>query len=212
MIKALVRLFPIFSLIMGAASILGMATILIVGLPSIQLYQIDPEPGLSAPTTQQARGREVYVSLGCVYCHSQQPRDASVGPDGARGWGRPSTPGDYVYDYPHQLGTMRTGPDLFNIGARQPSAQWHLVHVYNPRAVVDWSIMPSYPFLFEVKPEPEPGDLVVDVAAPFAPESGVVVAKPDAVALVDYLVGLDHTYPSAYLPRPEEDVDVDGGQ
>ena len=32
MIKALVRLFPIFSLIMGAASILGMATILIVTL------------------------------------------------------------------------------------------------------------------------------------------------------------------------------------
>lgn len=55
---------------------------------------------------------------GCVYCHSQQPRDAKLAPDASRGWGRASTPGDYAYDYPHLLGTMRTGPDLFNIGVR----------------------------------------------------------------------------------------------
>ena len=35
---------------------------------------------------------------------------------------------------------MRTGPDLLNIGARQPSVDWHLLHLYNPRAVVEGSI------------------------------------------------------------------------
>ena len=46
---------------------------------------------------------------------------------------------------------MRTGPDLLNIGARQPSVDWHLGHLYQPRAYVPGSIMPPYPFLFVIK-------------------------------------------------------------
>src|SRR5690606_22956171 len=94
-------------------------------------------------------GRQIYIANGCVYCHSQQPRDPSFASgDKDRGWGRTSVPGDYAYDTPHLLGTMRTGPDLFNIGARQPSKDWHLLHLYNPQAVVKDSIMPPYRFLF----------------------------------------------------------------
>ncbi len=66
--------------------------------------------------------------------------------------------GDYSYDKPHLLGTMRTGPDLMNIGVRQPGADWHLGHLYQPRAYVSGSIMPSYPYLFDVKDALEPGD------------------------------------------------------
>jgi cytochrome c oxidase cbb3-type subunit 2 len=180
--------------------ILAAAGAVLVAAPYLQLGQLPPEPGLKAYTAQQAHGREVYVSLGCAYCHSQQPRDPSYGPDGERGWGRASTPGDYAYDYPHQLGTMRTGPDLFNIGARQPGEDWHLVHLYQPRAVTPWSIMAPYPFLFEHKPAAEPGDRVVTLPPPYAPADGVVVATPDALDLVAYLISLDHTYPARDLP------------
>jgi cytochrome c oxidase cbb3-type subunit 2 len=187
-------------------AILVLAAFTLVGVPWLMYDDLPAEPGLEPYTEEQAAGREVYVDLGCVYCHSQQPRDPSFGPDALRGWGRASTAGDYVYDYPHQLGTMRTGPDLFNIGMRQPSAEWHLAHLYQPRAVVPWSIMPSYPFLFEVKAEAAPGDRVVIVPAPYAPGSGVVVAKPEALRLVAYLQGLDHTYPARDLPLRSRDA------
>lgn len=182
-----------------ALVILAFATFNIVVLPAQQLKLTAKEPGLRAYVIDEAKGREVYVSLGCVYCHSQQPRDPEFAPDEARGWGRPSTPGDYAYDYPHQLGTMRTGPDLFNIGARQPSRSWHLLHLYQPRAVSAGSIMPAFPFLFEVRAQAREGDVVVDVPAPWGPPDGVVVAREEALQLVAYLLALDHTYPSAYI-------------
>jgi cytochrome c oxidase cbb3-type subunit 2 len=104
---------------------------------------------------RELRGREVYIANGCVYCHSQQPRPKAFAPDFSRGWGRATVAGDYAYDQPHLLGTMRTGPDLMNIGVRQPSEQWHLGHLYQPRAYMPGSIMPSYPFLFETQ-DPRP--------------------------------------------------------
>ena len=123
-------------IVAGAAMILLFAALMIVVMPAIQLQGTTRAPqGLEPYSEQAARGREVYVSLGCVYCHSQQPRDPSVAPDGERGWGRAAVPADFVYDSPHLLGSMRTGPDLLNIGARQPSSDWHLAHLYNPRAV-----------------------------------------------------------------------------
>ena len=79
----------------------------------------------------------MYIANGCIYCHSQQPRDPIQAPDDKRGWGRASVAADYHYDKPHLLGTMRTGPDLFNIGVRQPSADWHLGHLFQPRAYVE---------------------------------------------------------------------------
>ena len=192
---------PVLALVLGAVGILGFATVLLVVLPYAQLYDVEPEPELSPYTDAQWRGRELYVSLGCVFCHTQQPRDPGLAPDAARGWGRPSTPGDYVYDYPHQLGTMRTGPDLMNVGARLGDRDWHLVHLYNPRIVADWSVMPSFPFLFEVVDQPRRDQVVVELPLEFAPERGTVVATPDALDLAEYLVALDHTYPSQYLPR-----------
>jgi cytochrome c oxidase cbb3-type subunit 2 len=110
-------------------------------------------------------------------------------------------PGDYIYDKPHLLGSMRTGPDLFNIGARQPSQDWHLGHLYQPRAYVPGSIMPSYPYMFDVKPEAEEGDVVLKLPPGAAPNGRVVVARPEALDLVRYLRGLNHTYP-VLPPQP----------
>jgi len=182
----------------GAVAALGIATAALVALPYIQVRDIKPLPGLKPYTSAQQRGRDVYIAHGCIYCHSQQPRDRNLGPDLARGWGRPSVPADYVYDKPHLLGSMRTGPDLFNIGARQSSKDWHLGHLYQPRAYVPGSIMPAYPYLFTAKAAAEEGDQVVQLPPGYGPPGKVVVANHDVLDLVKYLQGLDHTY--AVLP------------
>lgn len=197
--------------ILAAVGVLAFATLMLVIIPSLQLAEVKAEEGLEPYSEIELAGRQIYIREGCVYCHSQQPRDPAQAPDGLRGWGRPSTPGDYVYDYPHQLGTMRTGPDLFNVGVRQPSEDWHLVHLYQPRAVVPWSIMPAYPYLFELKEAAAAGERVINLPPPYAPTSGVVVAKPEALALVAYLKALDRDYPSKQLPfrsprKPAEEV------
>ena len=71
------------------------------------------EPGLAI------QGRAVYVSLGCVSCHTQQVRPAGQGSDIARGYGvRASVARDYVQQNPVLLGERRIGPDLANFGAR----------------------------------------------------------------------------------------------
>lgn len=183
----------------GAMVALGVATAALVVMPYMQVRDVKPPPQLKPYTSAQLRGRSVYIANGCVYCHSQQPRDRNLGPDLARGWGRASVPGDYVYDKPHLLGSMRTGPDLFNIGARQPSKDWHLGHLYQPRAYVKGSIMPSYPFLFTVKDArqaADEGDEVLKLPPGAEPMVGkVVVPTPEALDLVKYLQSLDHTYP-----------------
>lgn len=184
-----------FKLAAGALVSLAVATTALVVLPYLQVRDIAPPVGLKPYTSAELRGRQVYISNGCVYCHSQQPRDRNLGPDTERGWGRVSVPGDYFYDKPHLLGSMRTGPDLFNIGARQPSKDWQLGHLYQPRAYVPGSIMPSYPYLFEVKIAAEPGDEVIKLPPGQSPPGKVVVARPEALDLVTYLQGLNHTYP-----------------
>ncbi len=187
------------SLLIGAVAILAFATILLVILPGVQVRTVQAPAGLQDYTIEQLRGREQYVANGCVFCHSQQPRSTGqTFADLARGWGRASTPGDYAYDSPHLLGTMRTGPDLLNVGKRLPSRDWHLTHLYQPRAIFDWSIMPSYPFMFQQKAAPAPGDVVVKLPADLQPkDGGVIVAKQEALDLVAYLLSLDRSYPAS---------------
>ncbi len=185
-----------FKLIAGALTTMALATSALVVLPYLQVRDLEAPPELKPYTEQELRGREQYISLGCVYCHTQQPRGVESGVDALRGWGRPSVAADYVYDSPHLLGTMRTGPDLFNIGARQPSVDWQLGHLYQPRAYVAESNMPAFPFLFEHKLEAEEGEHVVQLPPSAAPDVGVIVAKPEALDLVQYLLALDRTYPA----------------
>jgi cytochrome c oxidase cbb3-type subunit 2 len=182
-------------LLSGAMVTLALATSALVVVPFLQLKAVEPPAGLKPYTSAQLRGREVYIKNGCIYCHSQQPRDRALAPDDKRGWGRASVAADYHYDKPHLLGTMRTGPDLFNIGARQPSQDWHLGHLYQPRAYTPGSVMPSYPFLFEIKEKADPGDRVLTLPPGYKPPGKIVVATQEALDLVTYMQGLDHTYP-----------------
>lgn len=195
-------------IIAGTALILLYATMLLLIMPAIQLRTGENPPDALKPWTEsQLRGRDHYISLGCVYCHSQQPRDPSQAPDSLRGWGRPSVPSDYSYDTVHLLGTMRTGPDLFNIGARQPSVDWHLTHLYQPRAVSPGSTMPAYPFLFEETDFVPEGGITVKLPPEYRSREGNVVPRVEAMELVDYLLSLDRTYPAEELPEPLEDAE-----
>ncbi|MCC6929073.1 MAG: cbb3-type cytochrome c oxidase subunit II [Gemmatimonadaceae bacterium] len=162
---------------------------------------VPPTPGSRPLTALEQRGLDVYLSEGCVYCHTQQVRPLAQ--DTTR-YGRASIAGDYArlrptgpfHPTPRVLGTERTGPDLSNIAARQPSAVWHYLHLYQPRAVVQGSVMPSFPWLFEVRDSASAGDSAITVPAPYAPTGGVVVPRESARALVAYLLALR----SASLP------------
>ena len=183
---------------LGAFAIMAGAICLLVIVPQAMLYDGTAPPQLQPYTERQLVGRGVYIANGCVYCHSQQVRDPSFTTDVDRGWGsRATVPADYAYDRPHLLGTMRTGPDLINVGQRLPDPDWQLIHLYDPRSVVDWSLMPAFPFLFEEKApnEVRPEDRIVRIPGPRAPRGVTVVAKPEAIALVDYLISLKRQYP-----------------
>jgi cytochrome c oxidase cbb3-type subunit II len=151
------------------------------------------------PFGEIEEGRRVYISLGCIYCHSQQVRPDGYGSDIQRGWGnRQSLPRDYIYEQPPLLGTMRTGPDLWNIGARQPSEQWHYLHLYDPVLTSPGSLMPKFPFLFDRVPrrgQLEPPRGALELPEGQGPEDAWIVPNAEGRALVRYLLSLDHTYP-----------------
>ena len=179
--------------VIRAMVILSGATALLIVMPYVLLENVKPPASLKPDTDEQLIGRQSYMANGCVYCHSQQPRDIKQAPDAKRGRGRASVAGNYAYDTPHLLGTMRTGPDLLNIGARQPRKDWQLGHLYQPRAYTPGSIMPPYPFLFEVRQGvAKPGETVVNLSPS--------LAKPQALARVSYLISLDRTYPALAGP------------
>lgn len=166
--------FDEFKLVTGAMAILALATSIMVFVPYLLLDKVHPVGTELKPyTMKQLKGRNEYVAQGCVYCHSQQPRDpAFTTADQDRGWGRPSVASDYFYDRPHLLGTMRTGPDLMNIAVRQPSRDWHLGHLYQPRAYTPGSTMPAYPYLFEEIPTAQIKDhhIVINLPPDYAKE------------------------------------------
>jgi cytochrome c oxidase cbb3-type subunit II len=113
-----------------------------------------------------------------------------------RPFGRPSLGADYTREAPALLGSERTGPDLANVGARQPSEVWHLIHLYNPRAVVPQSVMPAYGWYFQFKERADAPDVVVPVPKAFASSDKVIVATPDGRALVKYLLSLRQFSPA----------------
>ncbi len=152
-------------------------------------------------------GQRVYASSGCIYCHSQQIRQVGYGSDLERGWGsRPTVARDYMRQNPAFLGTMRTGPDLSNIGARQPSIVWHHQHLYQPAVVSPGSIMPSFRFLYRVqKIEGQPSVNALNLLPPNRPADGhEVVPTYEAKALVAYLLSLNRNYPLPEAPDPPQ--------
>lgn len=187
------------ALVITALSVFVLLSIGIAVVPAFQMDAYEPLPNQPKMTAQEQEGLRVYIAEGCVACHTQQVRNIEMD----NMWGkRPSVPEDYYYSKqrmdvwrqtPSVLGSERTGPDLTDIGNRQPGAAWHLLHFYNPRAVVSESIMPSFPWLFEEKDSSKvtEEDVVVSVPDEFFNKPGKkVIAKPEALNLVAYMQSL----------------------
>jgi cytochrome c oxidase cbb3-type subunit 2 len=166
-----------------------------------QLYPMNP-----VGFAQQ--GKQVYIEMGCIYCHTQQVRRAGYGSDIDRGWGeRASVARDYILQDRILLGTMRTGPDLMAVGNRPLNKDWHLIHLYNPREVSKGSTMPPFPFLFqtrEIEGLPSSDALKFAPGSEYAPELGYeVVPTRRAEALVEYLLSLKLNYSLPEAPISE---------
>lgn len=159
-----------------------------------------------SPSGLAVAGGRVYAANGCVYCHSQQVRTAPLSTDIVKGLGpRQTVPRDYLREKTTFLGTMRVGPDLTNIGVRQPDANWHHQHLYEPVTVTDWSIMPSFRYLYRMrKIQGQPSeDAVKGLTGPHAPKPGYeVIPTGEAKALVAYLLSLKRNYPLPEAPKP----------
>ena len=180
----------------------------LVLVPDWQFRDVGPyktEDGTLYPqplTGPPEAGRRVYMDLGCIYCHTQQVRPEGFGADIDRGWGKRRTVmRDYLYDPINLTGTMRTGPDLANIGARQPSKTWQYLHLFNPHITSPGSIMPPHPFLFDVGAEKTiPPDGVALPQEWQTPEAKYIIPNSRGRFLVDYLMSLDK---SVMLPEAQ---------
>ena len=91
------------------------------------------------------RGRQVYLSEGCIHCHSQYVRPGS--PD-EEIWGPARPVEDVLKSEPVLIGNRRQGPDLTNVGARR-SAAWLKLHFIHPQELAPGTPMPSYAHLFD---------------------------------------------------------------
>jgi len=97
-------------------------------------------------TPLEVAGRDIYISEGCVNCHSQMIRPLRAETER---YGEYSKPGESVYDHPFLWGSRRIGPDLARVGKKIPSGLWHLRHFLNPHDTSPGSIMPPYAHLVE---------------------------------------------------------------
>jgi cytochrome c oxidase cbb3-type subunit I/II len=185
-------------------------------MPTLAMHKyIDKESQVMPYTPLELAGRDIYVREGCYTCHSQQIRELAF--DVLR-FGPASTVGESMYDRPFQWGSKRTGPDLSRLGKKYPD-MWHYRHMLNPRDVIEQSIMPNYPWLYNKKTDfyslrrklsvmkmlgvPYKDEVVAD-ADKFAEEEALVIAnelrsqgieddrleQKEIVALISYLQAL----------------------
>ena len=157
------------------------------------------------PSGVAAQGELVYRDLGCAACHTQQVRRPDFGADQERGWGdRQTVARDYIFQARPQLGSLRYGPDLANLGGRKPTPPDHddllkLLYAGTPDH-------PSYRFLFETrKIVGQRSSEALNLVDELAPRAGYeVVPSERAESLVAYLENLKigYEYPEAHPVEP----------
>ncbi|MBG7608668.1 MAG: cbb3-type cytochrome c oxidase subunit II [Verrucomicrobia bacterium] len=208
-----------------------------IKMRSLEPIAMDEAEGTNAVYIPKRAGRiadgaQVYAENGCYLCHTQLVRPTYAGNDMFRpDWGglvndedrgdtrRETNAFDFAGEKFAQIGVSRMGPDLSNLGRRvealyapadeMESEMWLYRHLYNPR----WkprhrsSSCPSFRFLFK---ETEIKGIASDESLPFEGEDGGEISpKPDARALVSYLLSLkkDQTVPASldFSPEAEEE-------
>ena len=186
--------------------------------PQVQWDEGQNFPADAYPQNRHFAGRDVYVSQGCFYCHSQQVRDPQYGPDMERGWGvRRTVARDYIHEDAPLLGSLRLGPDFANYGSptwrnehendskkpAQRNEQWVYRHLFNPRIFVTDSKCPPYRFLFDRKrigEKPSPNAAAADGDFEYVPTL-------EAENLAHYLLSLDRSHELKEAPiviKPKE--------
>lgn len=98
-------------------------------------------------------GRDLYIAEACWHCHSQFVRPVSN--EDVR-FGPVSQPEEYENELnlPHLFGTRRVGPDLIREAGKH-SNDWQMAHLYDPRSVAPYSIMPAYVWYFDDDKRPK---------------------------------------------------------
>jgi len=113
-----------------------------LAVPAVTLIATALHP--APPLTGAALGRQVYISEGCMHCHSQFIRPGSRDEEL---WGEARDPEECRQQVPALIGNRRQGPDLMNVGLRRVR-DWQRLHLITPRLVSPNSRMPSYAHLF----------------------------------------------------------------
>lgn len=165
-----------------------------------------------------AVGAAVYAANGCYICHTQLIRPSFAGSElGRPGWAgfkeqneagipvdtrRETTPYDYVGESFAQIGLMRNGPDLSNVGGRieryvkeddadaSTPENWLFLHLYDPRKKVKtyWSTCPSQRHLFRVVDIHGQGS--PDAVRGLGREGKEVLPSDKVLALTSYLLSM----------------------
>lgn len=131
----------------------AVALVMLVAFGINQVITADHRTPLSASAVKQGavergaveRGRRVYISEGCIHCHSQYVRSNTS--SDVLMWGPVLSIAELRREHPPLIGNRRQGPDLSNIGSRR-SPLWLKAHFYDPSEVSHASFMPSYQYLF----------------------------------------------------------------
>jgi cbb3-type cytochrome c oxidase subunit II len=144
----------------------------VVLLVAFVIYRVQPSRPIAASQSAEERGRLLYISEGCIHCHSQyvRPNTADV-----LMWGPVENLGDVHRQRPPLIGNRRQGPDLSQIGARR-SALWLKMHLYDPAEVSGSPVMPSYAYLFR---DERGNDLVAYLASLHSPQVSERVAEQE---------------------------------
>jgi len=133
MIQATPRMLAV-----GTTSIVVVIFGAVVVAPRMTFSEAQQPSDIKRPRSAlEERGRQLYISHGCQYCHTQYVRRVDWEAD------RIAQAGDYVDDLAPQLGSNRNGPDLSQQGGEH-SDDWHLAHFFNPRWTRPESFMPPF--------------------------------------------------------------------
>ena len=143
-------------------------------------------------TPLECIGRDIYVSEGCVNCHSQMIRPLVAETER---YGEYSKPGESVFDHPFLWGSRRIGPDLAREGVRNPSALWHLRHFNNSVDTSPGSIMPRFAHLVDQPIDWSQATQAVQtlhaIGVPYSPETitnAQDLAHAQAIKVFDQLI------------------------
>ncbi|MDA1005272.1 MAG: cbb3-type cytochrome c oxidase subunit II [Verrucomicrobia bacterium] len=136
----------VFAVWLGAAAVLchrfrlpgRHPAVVLVVLSALLAWSLATPPSTNASPV--SRGQAVYLSEGCIHCHSRyvRPRTADE-----LLWGPSRSIPKILQDAPVLIGNRRQGPDLLQVGLRR-SPKWMELHFLHPQLLSPGSVMPPY--------------------------------------------------------------------